>query len=224
MQEIVYIAARAVHAFRQVQSRKVAFLGLFFVAFGLSVWVLSTLDLLPNHPLGVRVAQPAAVTAAVATTSLPIAALPIEEPVRIRVPAIGLETVIYNPTTTNVATLDSYLLKGAVRYPTSAKLGEEGNVVLFGHSSYLPVVKNPAYKAFNDIQKLHEGDTITVTSASHTYTYRVRTVAKESAVDGAIPLSVSGKVLTLATCNSFGQKSDRFVVTADLVESYSGGA
>lgn len=218
------MAAGAVRAFRRVQSRKVAFLGFFFVGFWASVGVLAVLDLLPNHPLGLRSAQPAAVAVAVETSSLPVAELPVEDPVRIRVPAIGLETAIYNPTTTNVATLDSYLLKGAVRYPTSAKLGEEGNVVLFGHSSYLPVVKNPAYKAFNDIQKLHAGDTITVVSESRTYVYRVRTVTKESAVDGAIPLSVSGKVLTLATCNSFGQKSDRFVVTADLVESYSDGA
>ena len=113
-------------------------------------------------------------------------------------------------------------MKGAVRYPTSAKLGETGNVVLFAHSSYIPVVGNQAYKAFNGIQKLVVGDVVTVYSATMVYTYRVRSFTKESANDNIpIPLSVNGKILTLVTCNSFGTKEDRFVVVADFVESHS---
>ena len=109
-----------------------------------------------------------------------------------------------------------------MRYPTSARLGETGNVVIFGHSSYLPVVGNQAYKAFNGIQKLVAGDTITVYSSGTAYTYQVRDVAKESAAsDAGIDLAVTGRVLTLATCDSFGAKSDRFIVTADFVESHS---
>jgi len=122
---------------------------------------------------------------------------------------------------TDIVTLDKELLKGAVRYPTSALLGETGNVVLFGHSSYLPVVRNQAYKAFNGIQKLAAGDIITVYSSTATYSYRVKSVTKESANDAGIPLSVTGRVLTLSTCDSFGEKSDRFVVVADFVESHS---
>ena len=93
-------------------------------------------------------------------------------------------------------------------------------MVIFGHSSYLPVVNNPSFKALNGIQKLHEGDTIAVSSSGTTYTYAVRTVSKEDADSAGIPLVVSGKVLTLATCDSFGTKSDRFVVVADFVESH----
>ena len=126
-----------------------------------------------------------------------------------------------NPTIPTVAVLDKELLKGAVRYPTSAKLGEDGNVVLFGHSSYLPVVGNQAYKTFNEIQKLAVGDSITVYSSDTAYTYRVRNVVKKSASDGVIELSITGRVLTLVTCSSFGAKEDRFVVTADFVESHS---
>jgi LPXTG-site transpeptidase (sortase) family protein len=115
--------------------------------------------------------------------------------------------------------LDGDLLTGAVHYPTSAELGEDGNVVLFGHSSYLPIVKNQAYKTFDGIQKLAVGDLVTVYSSTTAYTYAVRTVAKESANDAIIPLTVDGRVLTLSTCNSFGEKTDRFVVTADFVGS-----
>ena len=97
-------------------------------------------------------------------------------------------------------------------------------MVLFGHSSYLPVVHNPAFKTFNAIQKLKAGDTITVSSSSNVYTYRVRGVTKESTTNAFIPLLVTGRVLTLSTCDSFGAKTDRFVLTADFVESHPLGA
>ena len=137
----------------------------------------------------------------------------------------GAVRVTLGPKARTVVTtaLDAALLTKVVRYPTSAKLGEAGTVLLFGHSSYLPVVKNPAYQAFNDIQKLQTGDIITVYSLDTAYTYTVRTVEKETASQGAIPLQVSGKVLTLATCNSFATKDDRFIVTADFVDSHPFG-
>ncbi len=182
--------------------------------------MLERLDLLPSAP-------PAPVAVSL-TNSITVASTAMlldrsEEPTKIEIPAIGLSTNIANPTTPDLKVLDQDLLKGAVRYPTSAKLGETGNVVLFGHSSYLPVVLNQAYKTFDGIQKLVAGDVITVYSTDAAYTYQVRTVAKESAAsDAGIPLAVSGRVLTLATCNSFtGVKTDRFIVTADFVESHS---
>ena len=145
-----------------------------------------------------------------------------ELPVKITIPKIGLSATVVNPESTSIAVLDSWLLKGAVRYPTSSKLGETGNVVLFGHSSYLPVVGNSAYKAFNDIQKLKPGDTVEVQGEEEVYVYAVRSVSKESADKNTpIPLMASGKELTLVTCNSFGKKSDRFVVVADFVESHA---
>ena len=108
-----------------------------------------------------------------------------------------------------------------MRYPTSAKLGENGNVVLFGHSSYLPIVGNQAYKTFNGIQKLKAGDVITVSSSDEVYTYQVESMTKESANNAIIPLTVTGKELTLSTCDSFTTKTDRFVVVANFVESHS---
>lgn len=190
--------------------------------FGSSTAVLASLDLLPNPT--VVAASPAVVVSSSTPAVVPVLPLPrasvAELPIKIAIPKLGHTATILNTSATDVTTLDALLLKGAVRYPTSAKLGEDGNVVLFAHSSYLPIVGNKAYKTFNDIQKLSIGDTVVVYSNERTYTYRVRSVEKESASNGAIPLSVAGRVLTLATCNSFGQKSDRFVVTSDFVESH----
>lgn len=142
-----------------------------------------------------------------------------ELPVKIEIPSIGLTVAVANPTSTDVEVLDKYLLSGAVRYPTSGRVGADGNAIIFGHSSYLPIVNNKNYKAFNDIQKLKTGALVTVYGKEKAYTYRVETVAKADADSAAIPLSVDGAKLTLATCNSFGEKSDRFIVTASLVES-----
>jgi len=219
MKDLVEVTARLILAVKQAYGRKWGFLGVFAVLFLAGVGILGSLDLLPE----------AVVKAAVPTTSLvanPVTALApvaiVELPTRIEIPAIKLSVSIANPTMTSIEALDILLLKGAVRYPTSAKLGEVGNVVLFGHSSYLPVVLNPAYKSFNGIQKLAVGDIVTISSSSTAYTYRVRSVAKESVDDNKpIPLSVAGKELTLVTCNSFATKTDRFVVTADFVESHS---
>jgi LPXTG-site transpeptidase (sortase) family protein len=222
MNEAARFTAELVRKTRQAYAKKWSFLGLFVLILLTSVLVLGWLDLLPDSPSTAveSESQPAKLEA---TTTL-IAPVVVEAPVRIEIASLGLAATIENPETTNATVLDKLLLKGAVRYPTSAKLGEAGNVVLFGHSSYLPVVGNKAYKTFNEIQKLEAGDMITVYSSGRTYTYAVRTVEKQNAEEGAIPLMATGRVLTLATCDSFGKKSDRFVVTADFVESYPVGA
>lgn len=206
--------AQLVQAGRQAYKRKWPFLGVFILVFAGNVGILEKSGLLPDAPR-TEVSAVAGIVAAVASVPTVV----VEEPLKIEIPKISLAAVVANPTTTNIEALDKHLLAGAVRYPTSAKLGEKGNVVLFGHSSYLPIVGNQAYRTFNGIQKLIAGDMITVSSASRVYTYRVRTMTKESADDAGIPLSVEGRVLTLATCDSFGKKTDRFVVVADFVES-----
>lgn len=206
----------------RIYVRKWSFLALFGVVFAGSLFTLARFDLLPETNPG---ASGALATTTISHSKKVVAAskktAAVEVPVTIEIKKIGLAVSIANPTTTDIGALDALLLKGAVRYPTSAKLGEKGNMVVFGHSSYLPVVRNQAFKAFNGIQKLAAEDVITVYSATTAYTYRVKSVTKESAENDSIPLSVSGRMLTLATCDSFGEKSDRFVVVAEFVESHS---
>lgn len=211
-------------ALRNIRAKAFWFVALAACIFGTSTSVLASFDLLPN-PVSADAAVavvPVQATAAATSSARVVATLTnsSEVPVQIRIEKLGRTASVANPISTNVDTLDALLLKGAVRYPSSAKLGEEGNVVLFAHSSYLPIVGNQAYKTFNGIQTLQAGDIITVSSNRTAYTYRVRNVVKENAAQGAIELANTGKVLTLATCNSFGQKSDRFVLTADFVESH----
>jgi LPXTG-site transpeptidase (sortase) family protein len=144
-----------------------------------------------------------------------------EEPVRVIAESVDLNDAIANPESADIGVLDQALLKSSVRYPGSAQLNEDGNVLLFGHSSYLRTTINPAYKAFNDIQKLKIGETVKVYSATSVYEYRVTSVRFVKAEEATIDLRREGpRRLTLVTCNSFATKSDRFVVEAEFVRSY----
>lgn len=141
-------------------------------------------------------------------------------PVRIVIDAIDLDTSIETPASTAIDVLDEALLRGVVHYPASADLDDSGNVFLFGHSSGFRVVQNQAFKAFNDLKDLKENDLIRVQSSSREYVYRVVAVSLVSADEEYIDLSRTGRTLTLATCNVFGAKEERYVVRAELVGEY----
>ena len=142
-----------------------------------------------------------------------------ELPTKIVIPSIGVNTLVTNPDTLDVNSLDNYLSYSAARYPTSATLDQQGNVIIFGHSSYLPVVLNQHYKTFDGIQNLKAGDLIDVYSNTNEYVYAVTSEQKESELTDSIPLTTTGHTLTLSTCDSFTTKTDRFIVTATLVSS-----
>ncbi len=192
----------------------------FAVAFALfflgTVSFLGAADALPEP------SKTATTTQTVVTTTVPVVVVQTqaEDPIRVEARKIGMDVTIQNPSSTNVHTLDKALLSGAIRYPTSARLGQEGTVLLFGHSSYLPVVSNPAYKAFKGIQTLTKGEILSVYSATAEYRYAVESVAVADANQDVIELAQNGKYLTLVTCDSFTKKTNRFVVTAKLVGTY----
>lgn len=199
----------------RIYAKKGAFLILFLVIFFVSFTALAALGIAPGS-LAFR--QPSAPIALPANpNSAAVAKGEGELPVRIEIPAVGIKATVSNPDTTDIDALDQQLLAGAVRYPGTGVLGEDGTVLLFGHSSHLPVVHNQAYKTFNDIQNLKQGDPIYVYGANKTYTYAVESVQEENTTTGAIPIDQDGAHLTLATCDNFGTKADRFVVTAELV-------
>ncbi len=190
------------------------FAGAFILLFVISYVALAAADVLPESVSNGTEGE---------TPSEEIASVGAESPVRIVANSIELDATIANPASTNVEVLDAALLKGAVRYPTTALLGEEGTMLLFGHSSYLPVVHNSAYKAFNNIQKLEKGDIVSVLSGTREYRYKVAGIRVADATEDVIQLATIGKHLVLVTCDSFTKKTSRFVVTAEFVGTYSLG-
>jgi LPXTG-site transpeptidase (sortase) family protein len=188
-----------------------AFLITFVLLFAATYGFLAVVDALPETSSGTKD------TSHIATQ---VASAP-EAPVRIKALDIGLDANVTNPKTTDLDALDAALEDGAVRYPTSALLGQEGTVLLFGHSSYLPVVYHQYYKTFNKIQTLTKGEVISVYSGTTEYRYAVVNVRVADASEDVVELPQTGKHLVLITCDSFKSKSSRFVVTADFVGTYS---
>lgn len=139
-------------------------------------------------------------------------------PTMVSIPALDKTITVLNPTSRDITVLDDALLSGVVRHPDSADFSEPGNVFILGHSSYLPNVMNRNFQAFNGIQNLHWGDEIILTSDTHEYVYRVKKVYQAKASEVVVPFTPGEARLTLATCDSFASKDDRFIVEAELLE------
>jgi len=141
-------------------------------------------------------------------------------PERIRSIAINLDLPVQDSDTRDIEELYEMLKDGPVRYVDSAKLGEEGNILIFGHSSQLPVVTNQMYKAFNRVSDLEAGDTITLEGGGKEYVYQVVSVKSVDVDEGVIDLAKQGNRLTLVTCDTLSGKSARFVVEAERIGAY----
>lgn len=134
-------------------------------------------------------------------------------PSYISIEKIGVDSVIELPNTQNIEILDQSLQKGAVHYPGSGGI-EKGNIFIFGHSTNWKIVKNQAYKTFNDLDKLEKGDEIILEADGKKYTYLVDTVNLVNESESLVNLDTIEKKLTISTCNSFGDKQERWVVEA----------
>jgi len=138
-------------------------------------------------------------------------------PERIVIEALGVDAPVNNPQSRDIGVLDEALLTGVVHYPGSGDLEDHTNLFLFGHSSYLPVVRNQMFRVFNNLNKLKAGDLIRVRSDFYEYRYSVSSVELVNADEALVELSSREKKLTLSTCNSFGDPGERFVVEADFL-------
>ncbi len=213
--------------------RKVAFLVTFFLVFLVSYGVLAWLDFLPELVLeneNTEQVEQVVESDVVDSTSIdsienttdylnevqsPANVLPLT----MTIEALGKSITVLNPTSRDNSDLDTALLDGVVRHPDSATLDQDGTVFILGHSSYLPVVRNKNFQAFNGIQDLKWGDTIKISANEGEYIYRVDKVYRAKAQDVVVPIAGPDKRLVLATCNSFGSTDDRYIVEADLIET-----
>lgn len=197
--------------------RALSFALTFVFLFALTYAFLGAVDALPNPP-GTTSNGQSGVEEDIAPDTR-------EYPVRVVIKDASIDTRIITPASTDTDVLNAALDQAAVHYPSSALLGMEGTVLLLGHSSHLPIVHNQAFKAFNGIEKLKNGQVISVYSDTTEYRYKVTGVRFARAVaeseGDVIELPAVGKHLTLVTCDNFGVKADRWVVTADFEGAYT---
>lgn len=197
---------------RTLSAQRWRFLALFLVVFFCTSFMLALVGFVPEYSRGVAYNQSLPAEASGETSA--------REPQHITIPRVGINAQIGNPQSRDTAVLDRALQSGVVHYPGTGTLVEDANIFMFGHSSYLPNVINKNYQIFNNLQKLEHGDEIFVDSDNVRYVYRVTSVSLAEASDITIDLSRGVRKLTLSTCNSFGDKSERYVVEALYVGSY----
>ena len=141
-------------------------------------------------------------------------------PTRVIIDKIGVSDLVNNPETRDISALDQALTTGVVRYPGSGGLTDNSNMLLFGHSTNWQAVHNQAYKSFNRLAELNLGDLIKIQSVEMEYLYRVTSVGLVDKDKALVKFGGGEKMVTLSTCDTFGVKSDRFVVEAKFVRSY----
>lgn len=209
-----------------IWERKFTFLFVYFLVFLLTYLFLVAIDFVPEPKTETEeeVVIEEVITTEATEQELPAAevveSVPVEPilPTTMYIKRLDKTIEVHNPTSRNIADLDKALLSGVVRHPDSAHLAQNGNVFILGHSSYLPNVLNKNFQAFNGIQNLQWGDTIEVEAEGKVFVYRVEKVYEALASDLVVPIAGDEKLLTIATCDSFGSTDDRYIVEARQIE------
>lgn len=146
--------------------------------------------------------------------------LTVSDPVpKVIIPKINVEIpVVYDEPSIEEAAIQSALERGVVHYATTSAPGEQGNVVIFGHSSN-NIFNQGRYKfAFVLLSRLEQGDTFYLTKDGKRYAYRVyqKKIVKPNAVEVMGPTDRAGTA-TLITCDPPGTSLNRLVVVGEQI-------
>lgn len=115
------------------------------------------------------------------------------------------------------------LKNGVAHYPKTASPGQNGNMVISGHSSnYIWVQGNYNY-IFKDLNNLEVGDLILVKATQYNgaaivYQYKVTEKMVTYADDEIIFANTQNPSLTLSTCWPLGTAFKRLIVKAEIVK------
>lgn len=130
---------------------------------------------------------------------------------------INITAPIIVPSGTTQTELNRALNDGAVLYPGSSLPGQKGEVMITGHSSTYPWNKTPYGKIFSLLDKLEEGDMISLVYSNTQYDYRV--TGKQIVGANEVKIySADESRLTLMTCWPIGTSLKRLVVRAELIQ------
>jgi len=121
----------------------------------------------------------------------------------ITIPTIGLNQVIVNGTD------KTQLQLGPGHYIGTAMPGEAGNVAIAGH-------RTTWGRPFRNLDKLHKGDQIFITTPRAAIMYRVVWIKIVSPNDTGVVAPTTTPSLTLTTCNPPYSAASRLVVRAEL--------
>lgn len=158
-------------------------------------------------------AKPQAKTATSAVTASAV----ISADPTITIPKINVSApVVYQSSIQEAAVLKS-LQDGVVHYGTSVVPGQNGNMVIVGHSSN-DWWETGNYKfVFVLLDKLVVGDQYSINYQSHKYVYQVTAVKVVEPTDLSVLAPTSTPTATLITCTPPGTSWKRLVVVANQI-------
>jgi sortase A len=138
---------------------------------------------------------------------------------KVIIPKINVDVpVVYDTPSTNEKDIQNSLENGVVHYPGTAVPGQNGNVVVVGHSSN-NLFNSGKYKfAFVLLNNLQIGDTITMQYGGKKYVYKIyeKVIVKPTDVGVLGPTDKTAS-LTLITCDPPGTSINRLVVRAEQI-------
>jgi len=112
--------------------------------------------------------------------------------------------------------LNQALNQGVIIYPGSALPGQNGEVLLSGHSSTYPWIKTEYGQVFALLDRLEAGNTVSLVYDNLQYDYRI--IQKEVLPPNAVVLSAAQEpTLTLVTCWPIGTTLKRLVIRGELI-------
>ena len=138
---------------------------------------------------------------------------------KVIIPKINVEVpVVYDVPGISEKDLQSALERGVVHYPQSPVPGQNGNVVVVGHSSN-NIFNHGKYKfAFVLLSKLEEGDTFMLNYGGQRYVYKIysKKIVKPSDVSVLGPTDKLATA-TLITCDPPGTALNRLVIIGEQI-------
>jgi sortase A len=125
--------------------------------------------------------------------------------------------VIYDQSTVSETAFLQALQNGVVHYPSTAFPGQEGNIVIFGHSSEAWWAPGNYKYVFTLLDKLQIQDLVYLNYKGARYVYRVYDIKVVQPNDLSVLNQSSGHLLTLLTCTPVGTASKRLVIRAEQI-------
>lgn len=115
------------------------------------------------------------------------------------------------------------LQNGVIHYYNTAAPGQNGNMIISGHSSNYVWAKGNYNHIFKDLDRLERDDIVIVRSAQKngkiiSYRYKITDKRVTTAEDQTVFENTPGPTLTLVTCWPLGTNLKRLVVRAVLVK------
>lgn len=135
------------------------------------------------------------------------------------IPKINVEApVVYDVNTINEAAVEQGLNRGVVHYADTALPGQDGNAIIFGHSSG-NIFNQGNYKfVFSLLRALNPGDTFYLQKDGKRYVYQIykKEIVRPTDVS-VLGLTDKTATATLITCDPPGLSTNRLVVIGEQI-------